>query len=177
MGTRVLLHVCRAGERGGFFFLKRLGPLKKTRGLPKASHMEWLPSCCTRAWVVRGFVPGSHSDMLARLSLANHRAPVHSLKRSRTRVRECVVRWAFRTCGEEGSSLRGRGKLRGLRVVVSTRTVLRWPRPIAVASLLAGASWWEPDLVVKREMLLCTGGHTHQSAQMDNTGNARRRWS
>jgi len=111
LGTRVLLHVCRAGERGGFFFKKDSRPLKKTRDLSRASHMEWWPSCCTRAWVVRGFVLGSHSDILAGLSFANHRAPAHSLKRSRTRVRECVVR----ACGEEGSSLRGRGKLRGLR--------------------------------------------------------------
>ena len=65
--------------------------------------------------------------------------------------------------GKRDRACAGKGNTEACEAaVVSTRTVMRWPRPLAVSPLLAGASWWEPDLVVKREMLLCTGGHTQE---------------
>ena len=71
-----------------------------------------------------------------------------------------------RACAGEGNTEAGEA------AVVLTRSVMRWPRPLAVSPSLAGASWWEPDLVV-------TGGHTHQSAREGKTHGdaARRRWS
>ena len=69
-------------------------------------------------------------------------------------------RWAGeprdRACAGEGNTEAGEA------AVVLTRSVMRWPRPLAVSPSLAGASWWEPDLVV-------TGGHTHQSAREGKT--------
>ena len=61
-----------------------------------------------------------------------------------------------RACAGEGNTEAGEA------AVVLTRSVMRWPRPLAVSPSLAGASWWEPDLVV-------TGGHTHQSAREGKT--------
>jgi len=90
---------------------------------------------------------------------------------------ECVS-VLFARAGKRDRACVGEGNSEACEAaVVWMWTVMRWPRPLAVSPLLAGASWWEPDLVVKREMLLCTGGHTHQSTQGDNTGIARRWWS
>ena len=90
---------------------------------------------------------------------------------------ECVS-VLFARAGKRDRACVGEGNSEACEAaVVWMWTVMRWPRPLAVSPLLAGASWLEPDLVVKREMLLCTGGHTHQSTQGDNTGIARRRWS
>ena len=61
-----------------------------------------------------------------------------------------------RACAGEGNTEAGEA------AVVLTRSVMRWPRPLAVSPSLAGASWWEPDLVV-------TGGHTHRSAREGKT--------
>lgn len=71
-----------------------------------------------------------------------------------------------RACAGEGNTEAGEA------AVVLTRSVMRWPRPLAVSPSLAGASWWEPDLVV-------TGGHTHTRARARGKHGdaARRRWS
>jgi hypothetical protein len=164
---------CRREGRLFLSFLKKTRAAREVAGLAESfAHGPAAVVLCASAGGARVCSGHAQRCACAGLSLANHRARAHTVLNALGL--ECLsvlcCWWAGepsdRACAGEGNTEAGEA------AVVLTRSVMRWPRPLAVSPSLAGASWWEPDLVV-------TGGHTHQSAREGKTHGdaARRRWS
>lgn len=154
---------CRREGRLFLSFLKKTRAAREVAGLAESfARGPAAVVLCASAGGARVCSGHAQRCACAGLSLANHRARAHTVLNALGLECASVLccRWAGeprdRACAGEGNTEAGEA------AVVLTRSVMRWPRPLAVSPSLAGASWWEPDLVV-------TGGHTHQSAREGKT--------
>jgi len=154
---------CRREGRLFLSFLKKTRAAREVAGLAESfARGPAAVVLCASAGGARVCSGHAQRCACAGLSLANHRARAHTVLNALGLECASVLCcwWAGeprdRACAGEGNTEAGEA------AVVLTRSVMRWPRPLAVSPSLAGASWWEPDLVV-------TGGHTHQSAREGKT--------